>query len=138
MLVLKQSELLLNLHPEVLMRDTVNVPPALKIRNDMRNLIEVVKIFDVEPFEAGEGDLFRFRVEITRDFNGGLLRGIVYRLETYRLQPTYPLLDGQPCEWSSDALLHVIDDNYDADSLSGHSVDEVLEKFQAALAARFG
>lgn len=105
---------------------------------NMRNLIEIVNIFDVEPFDAGDGDLFRFRLEITRNSDDCLFRGTVYRLETYRLQPTYPLDNGKPREWPSDALLHIIDENYSADLLNGNSVDEVIEKFQSALAARFG
>lgn len=104
----------------------------------MRVLSEVVKVFDLEPFEAGEGDLYRFRLEVTRELSTGLFRGNVYRLETFRLQPTFPQQKGQLPDWQADALIHVVDDYYDRDLLSGRSVDEVLEQFQRALADRFG
>ena len=103
----------------------------------MKIFSEIVKILDVEPFQAGEGDLYRFRLEVWRQFNTDLFFGTVYRLETYRFQPTFPQQEGQLPGWQSDALVHVIDDNYDSALLSGRSDDEVIDKFQRLLTDRF-
>lgn len=103
----------------------------------MKAFSEVVKVLDVEPFEAGEGDLFRFRLEVARELNTGSFHGTVYRLETYRFQPTFPQQDGLLPAWQHDALVQVVDDSYDRDLLAGRSVDEVIDKFQRALADRF-
>lgn len=104
----------------------------------MNKLHEVVKILDVEPFHAGKGDAFRFRLEILRDLDTGTFSGKVYRLETYRLQPIYPQSAGVPPAWSDDGLIHVVDHTFDALQLAGHSADEVANKFHKALSDFFG
>ncbi len=104
----------------------------------MKSLYEVVKIFDVEPFQAGDGDAFRFRLEVVRELTGGLYKGKVFRLETYRLQPTFPQSEGDLPDWKNDALILVVDDMFDSDALCGPSVQDVIEKFQRALNAFFG
>jgi len=104
----------------------------------MNKIHEVVKILDVEPFYVGDGDAFRFRMEILRDLDTGTFSGKVYRLETYRLQPTYPQSAGAPPTWSDDGLIHVVDHTFDAVQLSGHSADELIEKFRKALSDMFG
>lgn len=103
----------------------------------MKILSEVVRIFDVEPFQAGDGDAFRFRLEVVRELNADLYKGKVYRLETYRLQPVFPQSEGNLPDWKNDGLIFVADDMFDVQSLSGHSVEEVVENFQEALAAVF-
>lgn len=104
----------------------------------MRPLFEVVKIIDMEPFQAGVGDAFRFRLEVVRDLNGELYKGKVFRLETYRLQPTFPQTEGILPEWKNDALIFVADDMFDSDALCGPSVRDVIEKFQRAVDSVFG
>lgn len=99
----------------------------------MKTLFEVIKILDVEPFQAGDGDAFRFRLEIVHDLNGDLYKGKVYRLETYRLQPTFPQSKGCLPEWKNDALIYVADDVFGSNELTGGSVQEVVEKFQKTL-----
>jgi hypothetical protein len=104
----------------------------------MRKLSELVRAIDVEPFDAGNGDAFRFRLEISREVNTTLYQGRVFRLETYRLQPTFPLTGAAAMEGEDDALIYVGDHMFDPDLLKGTSADEVLGKFQARLDTLFG
>ncbi len=97
----------------------------------MRKLSELVRTIDVESFHAGNGDAFRFRLEISREVNTTRYQGRVFRLETYRLQPTFPLAGEAAREGEDDALIYVGDHMFDADLLKGTSADEVLDKFQA-------
>jgi len=104
----------------------------------MRQIFEVVKAFDVEPLEAGDGDTFRFRLEVLRTVDGKTFVGKVYRLETYRLQPTFPQSKGELPDWRNDALIFVADEMFDVALLNGDSVQDVLAKFQTELAKVFG
>ena len=104
----------------------------------MKQLCEVVKTFDVEPFYAGEGDAFRFRLEISKRVDGVAYSGKVYRLETFRIQPTFPQSEGKVPGWMNDALIFLADETLDSAALTGDSVQEVLAKFQAELARVFG
>jgi hypothetical protein len=99
----------------------------------MKKLFEVVKLLDVEPFQAGDGEAFRFRLEIRRELDTNIYEGRVYRLETYRLQPTFPMSDqGDLPDWVNDAMIYVTDEAFDDNnSLSGSSTREVIEKFQS-------
>jgi len=104
----------------------------------MNALLEVVKIFDVEPFEAGDSDAFRLRLEIVCNLDTNTYEGKVYRLETYRLQPTFPQTDGKSPDWQHDALIHVSDDMFDSEMLKGKSIQEVIDKFQKMFNDIFG
>jgi hypothetical protein len=98
----------------------------------MRKIFEVVKILDIEPFAAGDGDLFRFRLEIIHELDGKYM-GKVYRQETYRLQPTFPQLKGNPPNWKSDAQVFIVDEVFDPEYLKGDSTKDVIVKFQIIL-----
>jgi hypothetical protein len=98
----------------------------------MNTLSEVIKVFDVEPFQVGDGDAFRFRLEVVRELGAEIYKGKVYRLETYRLQPTFPQSEGSLPDWKNDALIYVVDDMFNTDSLLGNSVQEVIDKFRKA------
>jgi hypothetical protein len=104
----------------------------------VKAIYEVVKIFDVEPFHADSGDAFRFRLEVLHELNTNLFEGKVYRLETYRLQPTFPQSEGELPNWRNDGLIHVVDDMLNAAPLSGNSIEEVLENFKKAFSSIFG
>lgn len=104
----------------------------------VKQISEVVKVFEVELFHAGDGDAFRFRLEVLRSINEGSFVGRVYRLETYRVQPTFPQSKGELPDWKSDALIFVADEVFDSGVLRGCSVDEVLAKFQVELSRIFG
>lgn len=102
----------------------------------MMKFSEIVKIIDIEPIIVGEGDAFRFRLEVRRV--GLVFHGTVYRLETYRLQPSFPQSNGEVPEWKNDGLIHVVDDNFSVDALTGRSAEEVVDKFQNLLTDTFG
>lgn len=104
----------------------------------MKKLSELVRTIDVEPFSTGDGDALRFRLEISRDVNTTKYQGRVFRLETYRLQPTFPLTDDGVIDSKDDALIYVGDHMFDPDQLQGISADEVLGKFQALFHGLFG
>ena len=95
----------------------------------MKTLLEVVKTFDVDAFRTRNGEAFRFRLEVVRDLGGPSYKGKVYRLETYRLQPTFPQSKGRLPDFQNDALIYVADDMFDSNVLTGGSVEEVVEKF---------
>ena len=103
----------------------------------MKALYEVVKTIDVEPFEAGGGDLYRFRLEVINELNTNIYNGKVYRLETYRLQPTFPQSDGELPNWKNDALVYILDEMINTDILRGHSVEEVVGNFKKILESTF-
>lgn len=104
----------------------------------MRKLSELVRTVDVEPFSTDDGDALRFRLEISREVNTTRYKGRVFRLETYRLQPTFPLAGDLATCSKDDALIHVGDHMFDPDLLQGNSADEVLGKFQALFEGLFG
>jgi hypothetical protein len=103
----------------------------------MKIVYEVVNVFDIEPFQAGDGEVFRFRLEVFRQLDSVIFKGRVYRLETYRLQPTFPQSEGEVTEPKNDALIYVLDHMINTDSLSGNSVEKILENFQKILSEIF-
>ncbi|MDR0247825.1 MAG: hypothetical protein LBI16_05485 [Burkholderiales bacterium] len=107
----------------------------------MNVLSEIVKIFDVEPFviKRGDGDCchYQLRLEVVHNLETNNYKGKVYRLDFYRLQPTFPQSEGCPPDWRDDALIYVFDHMFDSDALNGESVGEVVEKFQRLFDAVF-
>jgi hypothetical protein len=104
----------------------------------MKKIFELVKTLDVEPFQAGDGDAFRFRLEIFREMGTASFVGKVYRLETYRLQPTFPQTNGDPPNWKQDALIFSADEMFATAALAGDSETGVIEQFRTALEQMFG
>ena len=99
-------------------------------------LYEVVKILEVAPIEVpGEvGESYKFRIEILQPYQAaGSYYARVYRRETYRLQPTFPLIDGEPDNTGWDHEILVIDEAIDGENCTGQSVQEVLEKVTRSL-----
>ncbi len=109
-----------------------------KLGGVVKKSSELVKTFDVEPFQAGDGDTFRFRLEILQTIDEQTFTGKVYRLETYRIQPTFPQSQSVLPDWQNDALIFVADEMFDSVQLSGSSVEEVLAKFKSELGKIFG
>jgi hypothetical protein len=98
----------------------------------------LVATFDFDPISVGNGEPFRYRLEVMKKLNLNNFEGRVYRLETYRLQPTFPQNDGAPPDIESDALIFVVDETFDLAALKGISVEQVLENFCGALERIFG
>jgi len=102
----------------------------------MKKIFELVRTLDVEPFQAGEGDAFRFRLEVLHEMGTNSFVGKVYRLETYRLQPTFPQTNSNPPDWRHDALIFSADEMFA--TFDGNSATDVIEKFRTALEQMFG
>jgi hypothetical protein len=62
----------------------------------MINYVEVVKTVDLYPIRMVSGDDLKFRIEIVRDHLSGEFSAILWRMENYRIQPTFPQHDGVP------------------------------------------
>jgi hypothetical protein len=99
---------------------------------------EVVKVIDIEVFQFGEGDAFRFRLEVSRELNSSFYIAKVYRLETYRLQPTFPQSNGDLPDLKNDALIYIADEMFDPEKLRGTSVEEVTHNFEKEFNGFFG
>jgi hypothetical protein len=115
-----------------------NAHLAPRIRGNMKKLYELHKTFDLEPFQAGDGDEFRFRLEVLQEVGTNSFHGKVYRRETYRLQPTFPLSDGDLQGLMHDALILVDDDMFVSEAMQGSSSQDVVQKFQAIIQKTFG
>lgn len=104
----------------------------------MKKMFEVVKVFDIEPIilpsSDGDSDTLLYRLEILREVGLDFFIGKVYRQEFYRLQPTFPQENGAPMDsHRCDESFFVEDDFYYPEHLNGHSVLDVIEKFQKYL-----
>ena len=100
---------------------------------------ELVGVFDLDAIPGGEGDEdYNFRVEITREVGEeSRFLGRLYRRESYRIQPTFPLADSQTVALPADHELFVVDDMIGADPIEGHSKAEVLEIVERKVRAVF-
>jgi hypothetical protein len=61
----------------------------------------------------------------------------VYRLETYGLQPTFPLTGIGLPDGQNDAMIYVVDETFDISALVGVSEKDVVEKFEIELQSTF-
>ena len=112
----------------MLLHEKLNVCAGRK-HVKMLQMYEVVKIFELEPLDVAEdvGESYKFRLEILRACtSNGPYHARVYRRETYRLQPTFPMINGEPQNESWDHEILVVDDAQDWESCTGWSVEEVL------------
>ena len=94
-------------------------------------LYEVVKTFDLEPIAVPTdvGEAYKFRIEILQEYKpDSQYHARVYRRETYRLQPTFPLTNGEPEHESWDHEILVVDDGHHWDLCKGYAIEDVLEK----------
>lgn len=94
-------------------------------------LYEVVKIVEVAPIDPVEdtGESYKFRIEILRAYQEfGPYSARVYRRETYRLQPTFPLTHGAPDNSCWDHEILVLDEAVDWENCTGPSIEAVLAK----------
>lgn len=98
---------------------------------------EVVKIVNLEPIETG-GEPLKYRIEILKKQSSGRFSPTLWRMETYRIQPTFPQNQDcpqeSPCDeeiWVRDIVTidieHVEADN--AESVLQTSLQLIREKF---------
>ena len=101
---------------------------------------EVVRTVEVSPIKMGskgEGEL-RFRVEILRSREGRRTRfeARVWRLEFYRIQPSFPQRDGQPSDHPSDEQIMMIEEGLSGTE-SGSSASAVLKNIIRKIEEKF-
>jgi hypothetical protein len=70
---------------------------------------EIVKTVDLQPIQTIIGDDLKFRIEILRDHSSGEFSAILWRIENYRVQPTFPQADGVPTSILADEEILVKD-----------------------------
>lgn len=102
--------------------------PRKKKRSAIR-VVEIVKTCDVGPIQVppSAGDDFRFRIEIVRTAGTRGRCGVrIWRIEHYRIQPTFPQEAGRPCEDPCDEQLLVRDDRL-AEGITGSTPHAALQ-----------
>jgi len=73
-----------------------------------------------------EGDELRFRIEVVRDSSGGEYYVNLWRIENYRIQPTFPQKDGSPAGEVSDEEI-LVKDLSTLDGIKADDSDKVLQ-----------
>lgn len=110
--------------PEELTPDIVNV----NVPKDNMMIIQrkLVAIYNYEI--QGQVEPFNFRLEIYKQSD--IFRGIIFRLDRYRLSPSFPQdQNGESISNIDDALLYVKDEFIDDTDLFGESEDIVVSIF---------
>ncbi len=93
-------------------------------------LLEVVGSFELETISIENGEEFKFRLDVLEDKSKNSFLGKVYRLETYRLQPTFPQdAEGNLPNFLNDGLIYILDEMIDTQTLVGKSIIEVKNNF---------
>jgi hypothetical protein len=109
-----------------------------RTKKALLDVTEIVKTVDLSPISMdGSGDDVRLRVEILRRGRGkARFTARVWRIEFYRLQPTFPQKDGRIVTDAADERVLVVDENF-AEGVSGASAGAVLKEVIGNIEARF-
>jgi hypothetical protein len=75
----------------------------------MINYSEIVQVIDLPPIKMVNSDSLRFRIEIAHESSSGEFSVILWRIENYRIQLTFPLQNSQPKSDFSDEEILVKD-----------------------------
>jgi hypothetical protein len=100
---------------------------------------EVVRTFELEPIELPDGDVIVLRAEILR-VDRGKFTARLWRVERFRVQPSFPQQDGTPSHLASDEALlveepGVLDSGFPRNPADPESV---LTELVEAVEHRFG
>ena len=90
---------------------------------------EVVKVVELMPISMEKGDDLKFRVEILKDSSTEECYANLWRVENYRIKPSFPQKDGVPNSSSADEEIIV----KDVSTLSGIKTTDANEALQIAL-----
>src|SRR5689334_14230327 len=104
------------------------------------DVTEIVRTLDVGPISIppDTGDHYRFRIEIARLSRGrSRYEARIWRVEFYRIQPTFPQKRGQPSQGACDELLLVRDHSF-GDDMTGTTAAIALRSALSRIAGRFG
>jgi len=95
-------------------------------------IYEIVGVYDFQPIEAGDtAESFKFRVEVLQDTTRKRrFVARVYRRETFRIAPTFPISDASARE-SADHEIFVVDDMIGSEEFTGTSKASVVAKVEA-------
>lgn len=99
-------------------------------------LSEVLRVVELTPIRVGTGgEDLKFRIELIR--TRGTTREVrarVWRHETFRLRPSFPVKrSGEPRTEAWDKELLIQDEAYHWDGITGKTADQVLRKVLAVL-----
>lgn len=97
----------------------------------------VTGVYDLKEIVAGNSESFNFRVEIHQKYGTSKYFPKIYRLETYRIPPSF----GQAGEATKleafDEVIHVLDHLVDTASCSAETERECLEKVEQQIKRQF-
>ncbi len=98
----------------------------------------MVKVFELEPITMGDGvSPVLLRIEILKWLGGPpRFTARVWRLDRYRVLPTFPQRRGRPALDAVDEGVLVIDENF-AEELSAASSDAALRQVLREIRTRF-
>lgn len=102
----------------------------LKVKNKIK-LRELIHLYELDPIQLADSscESMKFRIEIFKEFNrNGFFSARISRLETFRLQPTFPQALGSPADRHGDHELVVKDDAMSAQNISAKTSAAALEK----------
>lgn len=94
-------------------------------------MYDVVKVVQLAPIKVPNKEVepFVFRVEVLRKRGSkNNFHARVYRMETYRLRPTFPQKSGKPFIKQSDEPILVEDFSQDWENIKGKSAEETIKK----------
>ncbi len=98
----------------------------------------VVGVYDLNEIIVRSGKSFSFRIEIHQRCGTTEYFPKVFRLESLRVQPTFPQnKEGEPQLDLSDEDIHVLDFQLDTETCISGSEMECLEKIEKEIKRRF-
>src|SRR5438874_3569690 len=97
---------------------------------------EIVREVELAPIALGEGDAIQFRIEIHQLIGvPGKYVAQVWRVEHYRIQPTFPQAQNKLLHGPADERIIVRDDQFPA--AEGTTVEMTLERALEMISKRF-
>ncbi len=104
--------------------------------NQVVRYSEIVKTIDLEPIKMVDGDDLRFRVEIVKDSFIGDYYLNLWRIENYRIQPTFPQKSGFLVKDLSDEEI-LVKDIVTLDGIRSNSPDDLLKLALREISVKF-
>jgi hypothetical protein len=102
----------------------------------MINYCEVVKTVDLHPIKILNGDDLRFRIEILNDLTTGNFSANLWRIENYRIQPTFPQKEGVPGSDLADEEI-LVKDTFILEGMNSKDADSALQLALKTIAEKF-
>lgn len=92
-------------------------------------IYELVQVYELEPISLPDpsGERIIFRIEIFEESSKGLFSARISRVDTFRLQPTFPQVSGKPVNAGADHAVVVSDDAMSAREITAKTGAAALE-----------